>query len=289
MKADRPRLGIFLMIAATFAFAAQDGISRYLAGAYNTYLVVAIRYVIFTAIVVAIFSMRPGGLRRVMQSQQTGRQILRGVILVFEILITIQAFVYLGLIETHALFAGFPLLVAALSGPVLGEWIGVRRWLAIGVGFLGVLILLRPGFRALEPALILPLLAVILFAFYQLLTRKVAATDSAETSFVWTALCGFVVMMFIGPFFWQPIALGDWGWLLLLSLLALAGHFMLIKALEVTEAGTVQPFTYFHLIFVTIFGVAIFGETLDRWTVIGAGIVVSAGLFTLFRQAKSSA
>lgn len=275
------------MIAATFTFAAQDGISRYLAGTYNTYLVVMIRYVIFASLVIIWFGRKSGGLRGVLASGQPRLQVTRGLILVAEILVAVQGFVYLGLIQSHAIFAGFPLLVAALSGPVLGEYIGWRRWAAIGVGFLGVLVLLRPGFRAFEWPLILPIISVVLFAFYQLFTRKVAATDSAETSFVWTALTGVVVMLIIGPFFWQPIAPADWPWLVLLSLLAVTGHFMLIKSLEVTEAATVQPLTYFHLVFATIFGVSIFGEALDIWTTTGASIIVAAGLFTLFRQRNS--
>ena len=285
-RVDRPGLGITLMIAATFIFASQDGISRYLAGEYNTMLVVMIRYLFFTGCVIAYFSTRPGGVRAVMKSGQPWLQVTRGLILVVEILVAVQAFVYLGLIETHAIFAGFPLLVAALSGPVLGEWIGWRRWMAIGVGFVGVLILLRPGFREFSPELLLPIASVVLFAFYQLFTRKVAATDSAETSFAWTAIVGLAVMIAIGPFYWQPIAPIDWGWLILLSLFALIGHFMLIKSLEVTEAGTVQPLNYFHLVFATFFGVTIFGETLDQWTVIGAAIIVAAGLFTVLRGSR---
>jgi drug/metabolite transporter (DMT)-like permease len=148
---NNPRLGIMLMILTSFIFALQDGISRHLAENYNVMTVVMIRYWFFAAFVVALSAVRGGGIARVARTAQPVLQIFRGVLLAAEICVTVLAFVLLGLIETHAVFAVYPLLIAALSGPVLGEYVGWRRWTAIGVGLIGVLIILRPGCGSSAP------------------------------------------------------------------------------------------------------------------------------------------
>ena len=134
---NNARLGILLMIATTFVFAMQDGISRHLAGEYNVFMVISIRYWFFALFVCAIALRQPGGIRKVAASNQKLLQIGRGVLLVAEICVMVVGFTILGLVESHAVFVCYPLLVAALSGPVLGETVGWRRWAAIGVGFLG--------------------------------------------------------------------------------------------------------------------------------------------------------
>jgi len=138
----------------------------------------------------------------------------------------------------------------------------------------------------MSPYVILPIVSAIMFALYQILTRMVAADDPPETSFFWTGIGGLVLTSMIGPFFWQPIAQEDWIWMLTLSATAITGHFLLIQALAVTEAAVIQPFNYLHLVFITLLGVTVFGETVDVWTVIGASIVVLAGIFTLIRSAR---
>ncbi len=281
---NHARLGIWLMIATTFVFAVQDGLSRYLASEYNTVLVVMIRYWFFAAFVVALSASRKGGVRRVAATSQPVLQITRGVLLVAEICVMVIAFVKLGLVESHAVFTSYPLLIAALSGPILGEKVGPRRWAAIGVGFVGVLIILRPGFSVFAPEALIPLLSALMFAVYGLLTRYVARKDSAETSFFWTGIAGAVAITLIGPFFWEPIIGNDWWVMGILCLTGAGGHFLLIKAYEVAEASTVQPFAYFQLVFAASIGLTVFGETVDMWIVLGAGLIIGSGLFTLWRE-----
>ena len=276
------------MIATTFVFAVQDGLSRYLASEYNTVLVVMIRYWFFAAFVVALSASRKGGVRRVAATSQPVLQITRGVLLVAEICVMVIAFVKLGLVESHAVFTSYPLLIAALSGPLLGEKVGPRRWVAIGIGFIGVLIILRPGFSVFSPEALIPLLSALMFAVYGLLTRYVARKDSAETSFFWTGVAGAVAITLIGPFFWEPIIGNDWWIMGVLCLTGAGGHFLLIKAYEVAEASTVQPFAYFQLVFAASIGLTIFGETVDLWIVLGAGLIIGSGLFTLWRERQKS-
>ena len=278
------RLGIMLMTASAFVFAMQDGISRHLAGEYNVFMVVMIRFWFFAAFVVVVATRKAGGLRAAAATRQPVLQVTRGVLVVVEICVTVVAFVQLGLIPTHAIFASYPLIIAALSGPVLGERVGPRRWAAIAVGFAGILIILRPGLEVFSPLSLIALLAAFLWAGYGLLTRYAARRDSAATSFFWTGTVGAVAMTLVGVWFWEPMRGPDWGWMAVLCVTGALGHALLIKTYEVAEASAVQPFAYFQLVFVTIIAVPVFGERVDLPTLLGGAIVVGAGLFTAWRE-----
>ena len=283
MTAQNTKLGIWLMVATTFVFAMQDGISRHLAGEYNVLMVVMIRYWFFAAFVMAVAARKAGGLRAAAATSQPGVQIFRGVLLATEICVMVLAFVMLGLVESHAIFTSYPLLVAALSGPILGEKVGWRRWTAIGVGFVGVLIILQPGFRVFQIEALVPLASAFMFALYGLMTRYAARRDSAATSFFYTGTVGAVVMTIIGIWFWEPMQGTDWVWMAVLCVTGALGHWLLIKTYDVAEASAVQPFAYLQLVFAATLGITVFGESLEWNVALGAVLVVSAGIFTLMR------
>ena len=277
------RLGIWLMCATSFVFAVQDGISRHLAAEYNVLMIVMIRYWFFAAFVIAIAIRTQGSIRVAAATSQPFLQITRGLLLAAEICVMVFAFVKLGLIESHAIFASYPLLVAALSGPILGETVGWRRWTAIAIGFVGVLVILQPGVGVFSPYAVIPLTSAILFAIYGLLTRYAARRDKAATSFFWTGVVGAIGMTCVGVWFWEPMIGPDWIWMGALCITGVTGHFLLIKTYEVAEASAVQPFAYLQLVFATSIGISVFGEKLEFNVAIGACIVVAAGLFTLLR------
>ena len=283
MTAQNTKLGIWLMVATTFVFAMQDGISRHLAGEYNVLMVVMIRYWFFAAFVMAVAARKAGGLRAAAATSQPGVQIFRGVLLATEICVMVLAFVMLGLVESHAIFTSYPLLVAALSGPILGEKVGWRRWTAIGVGFVGVLIILQPCFRVFQIEALVPLASAFMFALYGLMTRYAARKDSAATSFFYTGTVGAVVMTIIGIWFWEPMQGTDWVWMAVLCVTGALGHWLLIKTYDVAEASAVQPFAYLQLVFAATLGITVFGESLEWNVALGAVLVVSAGIFTLMR------
>jgi drug/metabolite transporter (DMT)-like permease len=278
------RLGIWLMIATTLVFAAQDGISRHLGSQYSVTMVVMIRFWFFALFALAIAARSPGGIRAAARSALPWVQVARGVILVAEIAVMVVGFVKLGLIEAHAVFASYPLLIAALSGPILGEKVGWRRWSAILVGCLGVIIILQPGFGVFSPWALVALLAATMFAVYGLLTRYVARKDSASVSFFWTGVVAAVAVTPFGLMHWTWMTPADWGWMAVLCCTAVLGHWLLIKAFAVAEASAIQPFAYFQLVWASAIGLIVFGETLRVNVAIGAGIVVAAGVFTLWRQ-----
>ena len=280
------RLGVILMIATTLVFAVQDGLSRHLAGTYNVMMVVMIRYWFFGAFVIAIAARQSGSIRAAARTTQPLLQTVRGLLLAGEICVMVLSFVLLGLVESHAIFACYPLLVAALSGPILGERVGWRRLVAILVGFIGVLIILEPGVTVFAPAAAVPLLSASMFALYGLLTRYAARRDSAATSFFWTGTVGAVAMTIVGVWFWEPMSAPDWGWMICLCITGVAGHWLLIKCYEVAEASAVQPFAYLQLVFASAIGIFVFGEVLETHVLVGGGIVVAAGLFTLWRARR---
>ena len=283
------RLGIALMIATTAVFAAQDGISRHLAGEYNVYMVVMIRYWFFAAFVISVASRKAGGMRAAAASAVPWVQGFRALLLVAEICVMVFGFTLLGLVESHAVFACYPLLIAALSGPVLGERVGWRRWVAIGVGFAGILIILEPGFGVFQPEAVVPLIAALMFALYGLLTRYVGLRDSAATSFFWTGTVGMVAMTAVGAWFWEPMSAPDWAWMILLCITGALGHYTLIKCYELAEASAVQPFAYLQLVFASILGILVFNESVRMNVALGTALIVAAGLFTLWRERRSKA
>lgn len=281
---NNQRLGIILMIATTFIFAVQDGISRHLAENYNVIMIVMIRYWFFAAFVITIATRQSGSIRAAAATKQPVLQIFRGTLLATEICVMVSAFVLLGLVESHAIFACYPLLIAALSGPVLGENVGWRRWAAIGIGFVGVLVILQPGYTVFAPAAAIPLLSALMFALYGLLTRYAARKDTTATSFFWTGTSGAVLMTVVGIWYWEPMTAYDWRWMSALCITGALGHWLLIKTYEVAEASAVQPFAYLQLVFASAIGIFLLGETLRHNVAIGAAIVVGAGLFTLWRS-----
>lgn len=272
------------MVLTMAIFAVQDGISMHLTSTYNVFMVVMIRYWFFASFVLTISARQAGGLRNAARTRQPLVQAFRGLLLAAEIIIMMFALVKIGLVESLAIFTANPLLVAALSAPILGEVVGWRRWFAIFIGFAGVLIILRPGFGVFSPWSLFAVASALMFAVYALLTRYVARQDSAATSFFWTGTVGAVFMTAVGIWFWEAMTPSDWAWMGALCVTGALGHYLLIKVYEISEASAVQPFVYFHFVFAAIIGVLIFAETVEPNVALGCAIVVAAGLFTLWRE-----
>ena len=277
-------LGIGLMVVTTFMVSTMDGVSRYLAENNNVFTIVTMRYW-FVAIIMAISCLLvKDSFKKLLYTKQPFTQFSRGLILSLNNCLVVYTFTLLGLVETHAIIACYPLIVAGLSVPFLGEKFGWRRWTAIFVGFLGVIIILRPTTNVISEGAIYALIGAIMFAVYLILTRYVSRLDTAITSFFWTGIGGSVTMTIISFFIWEDILREDILWLLIMCLLSASSHFMMVKTLQVAEASVIQPFSYLQLVFGSIIGVTIFSESIDLMIVFGAIIVIGAGLFTAWRE-----
>ena len=276
--------GVAFAIIAIVIFAAQDGISKHLASNYPPIWVVTVRYWAFAAFVLLLSARRPGGVRAAARTDHLPLQIARGALLAFQVVLAITAFARVGLAQTHSIMAAAPLLVAALSMPVLGEPVGWKRWAAIAAGFCGILLILRPGAVDFDLDLLWAIGGGVGIGVYGLLTRLAGRYDAADVSFFYTGVAGAAAITSVGV--WQATSFTptDWLWMELLCIIGMSGHYFLIRAFELASAVTVQPITYLQLVLVTFIGILLFGETVELWTVLGAPIVVGAGLFTAWRE-----
>lgn len=280
--------GLLFALAAVTTFAAMDGVSKHLASEYNAPFVIMVRYYVFTAFVLLLAARRPGGVRASFRTSHPVLQWLRGGVLGVVTMVGILLFAEFGLAETHAIFASAPLVVAALSMPLLGERVGWRRWTAILVGFAGVLIILQPGATEINGWVFVAMGMAVVFSFYAIMTRLVSRDDDAWTSFFYTAIGGTAVVTLIGPFYYVEISLADWGWMAALCILSTVGHYMLIRAIDDAPPVIVQPMAYLQTVLASAIGVAIYNEELRSTTVIGAAIVICAGVFTTWREHQRS-
>ncbi|MCZ4090813.1 DMT family transporter [Sinorhizobium psoraleae] len=276
--------GYVFALAAIVIFAIQDGISKHLGTLYPPVLVSMIRYWAFAAFAVALAARAQGGLKATIVTKRPVLQVLRGVLLPTQIVVVITAFTVVGLAHSQAILAATPLFVALLSMPLLGERVGWRRWAAISAGLIGVLLILRPQQGTFDTSFLLPLSAALMFAIYIITTRLVSRADSAMTSFFYTGIIGAVAISLVGPFFWTALAPTDWVWMLLLCVTGTSSHYFLIRAYDMLDAVAVQPLTYLQLVFASIMGVTIFGETLTTNMILGSILVVAAGIFTVWRE-----
>ena len=263
---------------AMLCFASMDAMSKFLVADYAVGQMMWIRYILL--FLFAWFIVRRRGLGGALRTRRPGLQIVRSLIAVIEGAMFVLAFRYLPLADTHAVAATSPLIVIALGVLFLGERAGPARWLSVAAGFVGVMMIIRPGLRALDWPVLLPLVGAVLWASYQVLTRLASRHDSADTSLIWSALVALVATTFVGPLEWQWPTAQAWALMVAIALVGAIAHYALIKALDYAEAGAVQPYSYTLLVWATVLGAVVFGDMPDGWTILGAAIVVVSGLFT---------
>lgn len=283
-KARRARLvGIALMCGAVALFACLDATAKYLNAHMHTVQVVWARYASAFVLSFAILNplTRPGMLHTKRPVLQTARSVL----LLLSSVLNFFALRYLQLDQTMAILFSTPFIVAALSGPMLGEWVGWRRWIAIIIGFIGVLIVIRPGFGGIHAAAILSVAGAFCYAIYNLTTRVLARYDSDDTTLFFSNFIGAVLLLPALPFIWTTpsspliVALA-----IATGLFAGFGHYMLIVAHRLAPASVLAPFIYSQIAFVIALGYVIFGDVPNAWTLAGVGIVTASGLYLLYRE-----
>ncbi len=282
----RPKFhGYLFALAATTIFSIQDAVSKHLGEHYSPIFVTMIRYWAFGAFCIFLAMRKRGGLRAAAHTNRPVLQIVRGVLLVVEIMIVITAFAHAGLAHSTAVLAATPIVVTLLSIPLLGERVGWRRWSAIIAGLVGVLLILKPdasGF--LDPWLLLPVVCSVMYAVYLIATRLVSRTDAPATSFFYIGVVGAVTATLVGPFFWANLQGWDLAWMGFLCISGMTGHYLVIRAYELLDASAVQPISYLSLVYASLFGIFLYGEILTWNVVAGSAIVVGAGIFTFWRE-----
>lgn len=279
-----PLRGILLMVCAVSTFSLLDTTAKYLVQTYPVGQVVWARYL--GHVVLAATLLLPLHGRGLLVTQRPGLQVLRSLFLFGSTCANFAALQFLQLAETSSILFSTPFMVVMLAVPLLGEHIGPRRWAAIGVGFLGVLIVIRPGLGLVHWAASLSLLCALFGACYQITTRKLAGVDRAVTTQFYSALVGALVITPLAPFVWRTPDLE--GAILMVCLGAFGGfgHWLLILAHRLAPAPILAPFSYVQLLPMILLGYLVFGDFPDHWTLIGAGIVLASGLYLLYRERK---
>ena len=280
----RARLtGIGLMCAAVLSFACLDAIAKYLNGYMDTLQVVWARYT--GAFILTLFIFNPVSRPGMMRTTRPVLQLVRSAMLLGSTITNFLAFRYLQLDQALAILFSTPFLVAILAGPLLGEWIGWRRWVAILVGFAGVLLVTRPGIGDVNWAAFYSLASAVFYSLYIVATRVLSKTDTTDTTLFYSNLVGAVAMLPVLPFVWT---MPDDPWIIFLMVAFGAfgsfGHYLLIVGHRLAPASVLAPFMYTQLVWATAFGYLVFGDVPNRWTLAGAAVVVASGLYLLHRE-----
>jgi drug/metabolite transporter (DMT)-like permease len=276
-------IGIALMCGAVALFAVLDTTAKYLNTQMDSLEIAWARYT--SAFVLTLIISNPLTHKKLLRTASPKLQITRSILLVASTALNFLALRWLQLDEALSIVFTFPFIVAIISGPMLGEWLGWRRWSAICFGFGGVLLITRPGFGGMHPAAFISLAATICYSFYAVITRIVSRVDSNQTSLFYSNFIGALVMLPVIPFVWTTPS----NWIIALMLLCTGvlgslGHFCLISGHRLAPASVLSPFIYTQLIWVVILGYFVFDHVPTGWTMAGAAMVIGSGLYLLYRE-----
>jgi drug/metabolite transporter (DMT)-like permease len=284
----RRLIGIALMCGAVLSFAFLDATAKWLNRSLDPILTVWIRY-IGSIVFVSLFLnpwTTPGVGRTARPWLQTGRSVL----LLGSTALNFFALQYLQLTQTVSIMFTTPRLVALLAGPLLGERVGRQRLAAIAVGFLGVVIVTRPGAGGIHPAAFLSLAGAVCYALYSILTRILAGYDSSATTMYYSGFAGLVLMTPLVPWVWSVPDRGPvWVMMVMVGAFGAFGHWLLILAHARAPAPVLAPFIYTQIFWMILLGFVLFGDLPDGWTLVGASVVIASGLYLLYRERRRNA
>jgi drug/metabolite transporter (DMT)-like permease len=282
----RQRLkGIVLMCGAVACFSGIDACAKFLNAHLDIVQIVWARYTFafFFSFAIANPVSRPSLMRTTRPWLQLGRSVL----LIGSTALNIVALRHLQLDQTVSIMFSTPIIVALLAGMLLGEWIGVQRWIAISVGFLGVIVVMRPGVGGIHPAAALTVAGTVLYAIYMITTRVLARTDSTETTVFYSNIVGFIGTTLLLPFVWATPA----SWIVAFAMIAIGafgalGHYLLIAGHRLAPAPVLAPFIYTQIVWMIALGYVFFDNVPSGWTLLGASIVISSGLYLLWQERR---
>ena len=281
-RLDRPVAGIVLILLSTVSSAGSDAQAKYLSRHLPAIEVLWLRYACFLVLVMAATAFT--GPTDILRARKPGLQAARGLLVVISSILFLLGLRYLSISEATTTFYISPLIVTALSIVFLGEKVGPRRWLAVFVGLLGVLLVVRPGTDAFQSAGLLPIGSAIFWAGALIVTRMMSGFEHPNTTLFYTAAIGVLVLSALLPFGWVMPSMSD---VLLgcgVGLAATIGQWLIIFAYRYADASVLAPFSYIQIIWATIIGLTVFREAPGGWSYIGAAIIIGSGLYTVHRE-----
>lgn len=273
--------GAALLVLATALFATMDAVGKELMTRHDPVQVVWARYAGQMLIVVLILNRR---LPEVARTRRLGIQLLRSAMMFGATLSGFHAFSQMPLADATAIFETAPLMITALAALALREKVGPRRWAGVFCGFLGALIIVRPGTEVFQPVAVLPLVGALCFAVYAIATRFLGRDEGQMTTLLWSAGLGTLVASVMVPGVWITPTAADGALMLGMACLGVGGQFLMILAFGAAPASAIAPFTYAGLVFATILGFFVFGDAPDLWTAVGATAIVGSGVYVWRRE-----
>lgn len=284
---DREQGGVLLLIAATACFATLDTGTKYISNTVPLAMLIWVRYACQALFSGFVLLPRQGGLP--FATRHPVLQVVRALFLLLSSALAFVSLMHIPVGEFTAIVMISPLLITLLSAIALKEKVSILRWLLVVGGFVGALIVIRPGTDAFEWAMLLPLALVVSNAAFMTLTSKLSKTDAAGTTHFITGCVGVIVATFLLPFFWKDIGgVAMWAGLVLLGAFATVGHYLMIVAYSRAPASTLTPFLYFQIAFATLGGWLVFAHTPDRWVFIGIAVIAACGAAGSWVSARES-
>lgn len=277
-----PGRAILCMLLGVAVLTANDALLKWMTGGYHVGQIMFCRG-LFVFIPLALLIWRGGGLRSLHTDNPKGH-LIRALLVILGTFLFVSGLKHLPLTDAIAIAFAGPLFIAALAPPLLGEYVGWRRWMAVLSGFIGIVIIMRPGGGVFQWAALFPLAASLTGAFRDILTRGMSETETSVALLFYTSLGVVLASMVISPFVWQPVPFADWGWFAVNGFLIGSAHFLMIETFRYGEAALVAPFKYSGAVWAAIFGYFIWGDIPDLGTVMGVTVVVVAGIYILHRE-----
>ena len=275
-------IAILLVLAASLIFALSDALAKLVVGPLPAVELMWIRSVVVALITLPAVLWRKGP--GVLRSKQPFRQSIRGACIFLASMSFLTGLIYLPLADASAINFIWPLLITVFSVILLGEKVGVRRAAALIAGCIGMLIIIRPGSGAFQPAAVFPLAAAIIWAFASVLTRMMAAVEAPETTLIWSALVALLCSSLILPFVWVTPTWREIGIGVLIGVSSAAAHSMMVFAFDRAPASALAPFSYMQLVWAAICSLLIFNVVPDRWVILGGAIIAASGIYTAHRE-----
>ena len=286
MKLSLTTIGIIFAILAYFSFSLLDTIQKTAINYHSIFQILFLKY-FFTLFLSMTESYRKNN-QNFYKTNNLRLQITRSILSIIESGCFVLSFRYLSLADAHSIASLTPVIVVALSAIILRENVNLKTWIAIFIGFIGVLIIMRPGLSIFDPKSLIPLAAAFFLSLYQIVTRKVSEYDSSETSLFYTSVVGIILMSFMMPFFWQPMQSYSYLLFLGIGIFFSLGIYFQIIALSFAKASVVQPFHYTLILWAIILGYIFYNDLPDLPTVIGAIIITLSGIYVLNIRSKSA-
>lgn len=285
MKLSSTYIGIIFAILAYFSFSLLDAVQKTAVVYHSIFQILFLKY-FFTLFLSVSESIRKKN-NTFYKTNNLKLQITRSILSIIESGCFVLSFRYLTLADAHSIGSLTPVIVVALSALILREKVNLKTWIAIFFGFLGVLIIMRPGLSIFDPKSLIPLGAAFFLSLYQIITRKVSEYDSSETSLLYTSIVGILLMSLLMPFFWYPMQSFSYFLFLGVGIFFSLGIYFQIIALSFTKASNVQPFHYTLILWAIILGFIFYNDLPDIYTIIGASIITISGIYVLMNRQTS--